>query len=490
MRCFGGRFYTTVIAAASYWLVLGPTGWLFGVGSADRLNAAEPIDIGSRLELLVDDYLIKSLDGARLELHRPVAREVAIEHDAAWEGNVCGYHTVFQDGDLYRMYYRGAHAGPRPKGAPREVACYAESTDGIHWKKPNLGLFEFDGSKENNIVWVGAGCHNFCPFKDTNPDCKPEARYKALGVHEGGLHAFQSADGIRWKKMAEKAVITHGAFDSQNLAFWDETIGAYREYHRHFRDGVRDIMTATSKDFLQWPQPVWLKYPGAAKEHLYTNQVLPYFRAPHILMGFPKRFVPARKPEHFHMKGVSDGVFMTSRDGVSFHRWGEAFLRPGLQPECWVCRNNMIAWGLVLTENFLPNAPEEISLYATENYYQGDSVLLRRHTVRQDGFVSLSAPFAGGSMVTRTLKFAGGELVLNFSTSAAGSVQVEVQDDEAKPLPGFALTDCPEIFGDAIARPVAWKGEGDLSKLAGKAVRLRFVLKDADLYSFRFREAQ
>ena len=77
-------------------------------------------------------------------------------------------------------------------------------------------------------------------------------------------------------------------------------------------------------------------------------------------------------------------------------------------------------------------------------------------------------------------------MTINFSTSAAGSIGVEIQEANGKPVPGFALQDCPEIFGDEIERTVVWKKNAAISKLAGKAVRLRFVLKDADLYSFCF----
>ncbi|MCK5806204.1 MAG: hypothetical protein KAI66_25455, partial [Lentisphaeria bacterium] len=185
---------------------------------ACAVNAAPTIDIGTHRELFVDDFLIERMEGVRLQLHRPVPREVAVVHDTDWEGNTCGYHTVFQDGDLYRMYYRGAHvARHTTRQSHPQLTCYAESKDGIHWVKPDLGLFEFNGSKANNIVWAGVGTHNFAPFKDTNPDCSPEARYKALGSMKGGLAAFASADGIHWRQTGKTPVITKGAFDSQNL---------------------------------------------------------------------------------------------------------------------------------------------------------------------------------------------------------------------------------------------------------------------------------
>ena len=93
-----------------------------------------------------------------------------------WEGNATNYVTVFQDGDKYRMYYRGSHysyLGGKDRPNTRDVYCYAESPDGIHWTKPELGLFDWNGSKQNNIVWDGVGAHAFVPFRDTNPSVRP-----------------------------------------------------------------------------------------------------------------------------------------------------------------------------------------------------------------------------------------------------------------------------------------------------------------------------
>jgi len=468
-------------------------------------RAAGPIDIGSRLEPLVDDYLIETRNGVTLVLHQPVSRELALVHDKPWEGNVSCYHAVFRDGDLYRMYYRGWGCDLKTgKGTHQASVCYAESKDGIHWVKPNLGLFAFNGSKENNIVWQGIGAGDFAPFLDTNPKCPPDQRYKALGLgpgklledhfEDGGLQAFQSPDGSHWRLIQAEPVITKGAFDSQNLAFWDLTRQCYVEFHRGFRDKSRDIMTSTSTDFVHWTEPVWLEYPGAEKEQLYTNAVTPYARAPHILLGFPMRYVGSRSSRKVEgapkdagaFDAVTDGLFMTSRDGRQFHRWPEAFVRPGLQGERWITRNNMTAWGIVQTKSELSGASEELSIYSTEGYYQGASSRLRRFTLRLDGFVSVHASSRGGEMTTRPLTFAGKFLKINYSTSAAGSIRVEIQNEAGKSIPGFSLEDCPEIYGDRIEQAVAWKHGGDVSRLAGQSIRLRFVLKDADLYAIRF----
>ncbi|MBN2377459.1 MAG: hypothetical protein JXD22_13740 [Sedimentisphaerales bacterium] len=455
--------------------------------SAAAARADEPINIGSRLEPLVDNYLIENFDGATLTLQKPVAREVAIVHNEPWEGCVCCYHTVFQDGSVSKMYYRGSQSLGKGVETHRQVVCYAESRDGINWVKPDLGIIEFEGSTKNNIIWDGVGSHNFAPFKDNNPACNPQQKYKAMGSGKGGLFAFASPDAIHWEMMSEKPVITKGAFDSQNLAFWDSERGRYVDFHRDFRKGVRDILTCTSPDFLNWTEPVWLEYPGAPTEHLYTNQIAPYYRAPHIFLGFPKRYMPSRNPSNHWARGVSDGVFMTSRDGLNFHRWIEAIIRPGLQKERWVNRNNMAAWGILVTKSNIPDTPDELSIYATEGYYTGNDCRLRRYTFRIDGFVSVNAPLVGGEIVTKPLLFSGDNLNINYSTSAAGSIQVEIQDAQNQPIKGYTLDDCPEIIGDELEHVVTWENQSDLKSLAGKPVRLRFNLKDADLYSIRFR---
>ena len=95
---------------------------------------------------------------------------------------------------------------------------------------------------------------------------------------------------------------------------------------------------------------------------------------------------------------------------------------------------------------------------------------------------------SGGDLITRPITFAGDQLWLNFATSAAGSVQVELQDQTGKPLPGYAIDDCEELFGDTLDRSVVWKSKQDLSAIVGQTVRLRFVLRDADVFSFQFRE--
>ncbi len=490
--------------------------WAGGISQSHPVSADDgenPIVIGSRRELFVDGYLIDKLQGARQRIHHPTPREVVLTFDKPWEGSGSGgYVAIVKDGDMLRMYYKAWHLkleeGKLTPPHPPWVAC-AESRDGIHWTRPDLGLFEFNDSTRNNIVWQGDGSHGFSAFVDENPACAPDAKYKAVGGRNGevgaGLFAMKSRDGIRWSPMQESPVVTKGRFDSQNLAFWDSPRREYRVYIRESRGERRDIATATSRNFIDWTEPQLLEYPGAPDEELYTNQVAPYYRAPHIFIGFPTRYIdrgwlPSTEalPELEHRRrraqasrrygtALTEALLMSSRDGRTFHRWSEAFLRPGIErPDTWNYGQQYLAWPVIETASPLTGAPNELSLYASESYWTGRSSRLRRYTLRIDGFVSVNAPRSGGELVTKPVIFDGSWLAMNFSTSAAGSVRVELQEAEGKPIPGFTLADCPEIFGDTLDRVVSWKQSRDVKALAGRPARLRFELKDADLYSIRF----
>lgn len=442
--------------------------------------AADPLDIGSRRELLVDGFLIDRLSGDAVQkVQQPEPREVALVTDRPWEGNTCAYYTIFQDGELFRMYYRGSHWDTAAKRAThREVTCYAESRDGIHWTRPNLGLFEFEGSKENNIVWDGIGTHCFTPFRDENPDAPPEARYKAIssGVPGGkkGLYVFQSADAIHWSLLHDEPVITEGAFDSQNLAFWDPHAGLYRCYHRDFRK-VRDIKTETSADFLNWTQPRFLDYGETPLEHLYTNAIRNAPGAPHLLIGFPTRFLPDQGQR-------VEPTFLSSRDGITFHRWLEPVVPESAPEERSGNRSNYMAWG-VLT---LPSEPGRYSVYATEAYYEGPDSRIRRFSYRADGYVAIESGKTGGELLTKPLQFDGARLRLNAIARDGGHLNVQIEDEQGRPVPGYTFADAVPFVGDSLSESVAWKSGGDVSGLSGKSVRLRIAMKDAKLFAFQF----
>lgn len=499
---------------------------VFVVGAA--LNAiAAPVDLGGRLELFIDHALIERLEHAQLKLGTPRREEQAIAFDQPWEGRFAGASTVVQDDGVYRLYYRGSGYGPtKAEDRLAELTAYAESPDGIRWTKPMLRLHAFNGSRENNIILPPGDkrriSHNFSPFIDRRPGVPASERYKAVGgTREHGLFRLVSADGIRWRMFSEEPIFLGFALDTVNVAFWSEAEQQYIAYIRTWSDGgtpekpqfrgLRTVSRATSPDFVTWSTPQPMSYGGSPPEHIYTNATQPYFRAPHLQISLPFRYVDGlggRVADHqappktgraaltaaemdawnfdlpWMRVGVSDVILMTSRGGNAYDRtFMESFIRPGLDRRSWTSRGNCPTYGIVQT------GPEEISLYL-QAHYMLPSFHVRRYSLRLDGFASVNAPFTGGAMVTKPLRFQGDRLVINCSTSSIGHVRAELQDEAGAPLPGFTLADADEIVGDDTARTVTWRGSSDVSSLAGRTVRLHFDLRDADLYSLQFRTAR
>ena len=496
-------------------------------GSPALLDRPLCPDIGSRREIFVDYYLIDRLKGTRLKLHHPRPAEVVVKKDRAWEeGLSAGQSVLFHDGK-YIMHYRSDNR-----------ICYAESRDGISWTKPALGLIELDGSRENNLVGTADGEYLYDYktepsarfFLDTRPGVLDAERFKALTLNEGkranptpeeearkftldgrGLWvgsptdviAWVSGDGKVWKKLREKPILRsplYGKFDGDYSFFWSEVEGRYLIYTRYYTSptqpvGRRSIGRLTAPDLFNWSklQPMTFGDGGIVPEnHLYINLTIPYYRAPHIYLAFPARLMEGRQAltdQQAIDAGVKEGkwqdcsepVLMTSRGGTRYDTtFREGLIRPGPGPLNWTTRTNYPLRGLV------PSGEHEMSMYISRHFGH-PSWHIRRYVLRVDGFASVNSPYAGGEMVTRLFTFSGRELLLNYSTSAAGSVRVEIQGPAGEVIPGYALKDSQEIVGDEIDRVVAWDKGSDVSSLAGKPIRLRFVMKDADLYAIRFR---
>ena len=448
-------------------------------------------EIGSRLEPMVDNWLMEQLQRTTLKLHSPTPREVVLEFDQPWEGSVSNYAGVIKDGDLYRMWYRALNEEENGR-----YTAYAESVDGIVWTRPVLGLVEANGSIENNIVLDGTDAWNLSVFKDTNPAANDSERYKAIarGPAVDGrdtIRAFVSPDGLQWQSTEQDTILVAPDdgwpnFDSHNIAFWDTEQEQYVAYMRGWiNPGFRGIRRSVSDDFVEWSEPTFINLGPTKLEHLYTNAATQYYRAPHIYMMFPMRFTPDRQfdVDWLH-DGLSEAVFMTSRDGQFWsRRFMEAYIPPGPDQENWNERNMVVASGLV------PTGPGEMSIYYVE-HYRRPTVRLRRATMRVDGIVSVNANFTGGFARTRPFNFDGNELVINYSTAASGIINVEIQDEKGLIISGYSMGNSDDIYGDEIERVVTWGGSGDLSELAGQTIRLKFDMKQADLYSLQFRNSR
>jgi hypothetical protein len=473
----------------------------------------DAINIGNRREVFWDEYLIdKANTTAELVLHEPQVKEVVVNHDEPWEGDGCDFHNIVDDDGLYRMYYLGwetmdpdvTEHKPRPI-----VVCYAESRDGIVWEKPHLNICEFEGSTKNNIILDSetAKYDNFFVFIDKNPQCPDSERYKGVGLdgNDHYLWCFTSSDGIHFTKSWR--ITNQGKFDTLNTALWDKHSGRYFCYIRDFHDvpadgnlneGVRDVRWLVSDDFKNWSTPVLLDFGEGDDYPIYTNVVQQYYRADHMFIGFPSRYVEKKewtrdfdqlagaemrkKRMQVHPRyglTVTDCVFMSSRDGAVWDRWDEAFLRPGPERHFnWVYGDCYPAWGLVETKSSLPHAPNELSMYTYDNHWSMNPTHLRRYTIRIDGFVSLRAKYQPARAVLKPVIFNGQKLSINFATSAAGSVRIQLRG-------GGQVINSVEMIGDSLDRTVAFK-DSDVASLAGMPVEMEITMRDADIYSFRF----
>ena len=258
----------------------------------------------------------------------------------------------------------------------------------------------------------------------------------------------------------------------------------------------RDVRYATSTDFIHWTPGEWVDWQPDRGAQFYTSQVQLYPGNENLRIGFPARYVPGTYPyssvsapiaesSPYYASVYTDTGFVTSRDGQSFEVWPEAVLQP--PDDGWFYTFGFTALNLFETPSQDPGGPTEWSLYVLDHgAWFGDGVTYNRYSIRKDGFVSASSPLEGGSFVTKPIIFDGEQLKINFETSAAGSLQIEIQDALGNPIPGFTLADCPALFGNSIDYAVEWNSTAQLSDLAGTPIRLRFVLNDADLYAFRF----
>lgn len=449
------------------------------------------MDIGNRIEMFVDKTLIDTMNRCDLKLNQPVRKEKVLTFDRPWESETSGYITVFDDDGIVRMYYRGATEQINAKN--NELTCYAFSTDGINFHRPNLGLHDYNGNKANNIILKHVPeCHNFTPFLDKKPGIPVNERFKAVGGHEhfginqGKLYGLYSKNGINWKRYSDEPIITDGMFDSQNVPFYDSVTSSYKCYARYFDNsnidnpreyhGVRSIKSFSSDDFINWSKPINNSYDVPYQEEFYTNATIPCPGAEHFYLSFPKRFIADRSRDFYTgAPAVSDAVFMSSRDGVNWNRtFMEAWLRPGLDRKNWVNRNNMTALGII------DKSETEFSMYISENY-RTDTNGIRRLSIRKFGFASVNAGYEVGSFTTKPFIFKGHFLNINYSTSAAGHVKVSLLDES-----GFKLMESNIMYGDEIFEKV--KFDKTLKDYEGCPIRLSFELKDADIYAIKFGE--
>ena len=495
------------------------------VPSTVRTAPDGPWNIGSSKQLFIDRRFIEKSENIELTVNPPVKRPGAVlKSDKPWDAFNLIYYSIAKDGDVYKMWYQAYDDDQWGRGVPR--MCYAVSQDGLNWEKPNLGLVEYNGSKENNILLEEPSKLGYV-FID--PHGKPEQRYKMLsGI--GTTRIRTSPDGIHWTLHPQ--VVWKPAWDTQKQVWWDPRIKKYviqtrvqlkkedelpfpfvepiesdppvvaPKFHRPIRalgrlevddimkpwptDQVRTIMSADEHD----PPGSDIYHPGGVYQYPYAADA--YFM-------FPLTYQHFRKGEgHPHNDGVNDVQFAASRDGIHWMRYDRRpFIPRGLpgDPDAGMTGG---------TNFFIRDGNYLYQYYGGWPWTHGGFRLLsqaerqdRKNWGRRfvgvvvhrlDGFVSADAPQQGGSLTTPPLIFRGHCLELNVNVSALGSALVEIQDEAGKPIPDYTLADCDRILMNDVAHVVRWKGNADVTPLAGKPVRLKITMRSARLYAFQFVE--
>jgi len=471
-------------------------------------DEARVIDVGSRKQLFIDKMLIASSRGVRLVMDPPyMDGRLLVTNDQPWEvkrgAGVSVYDTVLKDNGRVRLWY-DVYEG---ETKARRVA-YAESTDGIHFTKPKLNLHEVDGSRANNIVLPGiiGGCAVWI-----DPKAPPQQRYKtqAKVYPSGQFHIHTSPDGLRWSLLARPKI---GHKDTQSIIFWDPVVRRYVLYtrakirHKDPRGNYRMVRRLESDDLTQWeneqivmradqadlatyktstPQPpvdyygaTVFKYPDANGVYVMLAQAFWHLR--------DRAPIPRLGPNAFDVR------LAVSRDGKTFHRVGgwAPFLRLGPTGRF----DSKMVWAL---PNPIRMGDELWFYYAGSNTdHAGQRAPaaskkltgIGRAVMRLDGFVSADADYAGGEIVTPVIRFAGKSLQLNLDTSGGGCVRVELLDVQGQPIPGFTRNDATPLCGNSVRMPATWGKTRDVSNLAGKPVKLRFLMRDCKLYAFQFAE--
>lgn len=554
---------------------------------AIRVGSEKQLFLGPWAEDGRDEFLVESMSNVTMTMHEAhVTGERMIPHgDKPWDqGDV--WLSVIKDEDdggvLFRMYYNSRDWEawfPRtnPYGL---ILLYAESRDGVNWERPNLGLWEWEGSRDNNILFPNDGfpyvfnqavvdsvfidpnagspaekykmilSHMSAPRRTAGqgdrPDYDPDERptgflYPREGVEAPpiptGRHVFSSPDGIHWTLLSQ-ADITTGAGDAKYSVTWDGRVGKYVQWTRikprnpkkveYYREAfgvdrpdmnIRMIGRAESDNLLHWPspaeivlapdevdnagQPLWMNRLDFYGPNIrqYGEGASAYIALPTCQAHWPKwtgGAAPAPAGGNVGSGGLGiDVQLATSRDGINWNRAPERkpFIRQGIQGTFWstdiypsgdiieVDDELWFYFGASRVRHGKPMAPEDTGI--------GRAVL------RRDGFISADASYTGGELVTRPMLFDGSRLQLNVATGSGGSVRVEILDEAGRPIPGFALKSefaDFEIEGNHIRVLSQWPRDGDgarrftsdVSELAGRPIRLRFVIRNARLYSFQF----
>lgn len=469
-------------------------------------------------QFFIDDYLIKEMEGLKRFANRAkkYRGNPVVRCEEPWEYSRIQLPVIFKEQGRYRMWYY-SHAIWESRQPDSKVPTldnsfilYAESEDGIHWTKPQLGMNSFKGSKENNIVlkkqpheadFISIAAllkpawqadlkkkNRLIIWKSTYPYT---GGYKKLGfTNPPGFYLYDSPDGLHFQQTQADPIVYLYATDrkfSWQMTGMDATTfivdNQRKKYVAFLKSsylGKRARHLTQSKDLIHWDRPELSLYADRydpQETEIYRNNAFPYES---IWLGMATLFYPGKAE-------TQDIQIIYSRD---CKKWYRSSVREPIIPH-----GNKGAWDsqqIRACSTPVEMGDELWFYYSGINATHITGVLHPEETksqiglctVKKDRFIALQAK-KHGRVTTNNLQVFGDQLYVNCVTE--GSLKVEVLDEDGKHIKGMSTEECQPITGDRIDVEVQWKSGKDFKSLSGKIVRLRFLLEHGKLYSFKMK---
>jgi hypothetical protein len=468
----------------------------------------EPIQIGDRRQLFIDNRFVHQAEGVDQKLQLPyLPCENLLVPDKPWESARAGpcCSVIYHD-DRFRMWYEALD------GECLSL-CYAESDDGVHFVRPRLSLVDHKGISPTNILLDQAvvGANFFVDPFDTE-----DRRYKGLGSvtprdQNGNCRSrfgdsqrlLTSADGIHWSVATSPVLPMHTG--STPSTAWDERRGTWAIYlgaHTPKRCYARTevLPGELHRDYPFTPRP-GIDYTGPGErsprlEHelpivlaaddgdppgteICSMDALKYPWADDAYLAFPAMWYAGGSNRQ-------DSHLAISRDGIAWRRpWREPVIPCGLE-------GTQSAGRIYPTRSLIRRGGEVWLYYSgcpdrhTSTAALCRSGLTARAIWRLDGFVAMVATRRGGRLITPPLVFNGNRLRLNANASGAGEIRVGLRRAEGEPIPGFGLGEADPLYGNGLELEASWRHSADVGCLAGEPVQVEFALQACKLYAFGF----
>ncbi len=410
-----------------------------------------------------------------------------LRRDKPWEGwGPYLYGTVLWDAGKLKMWYQIIGDGSR--------ICYAESTDGIRWTKPELGIVEYNGSKANNIVVEGQ-CSIPSVIKVPNPE-SPEKAWVMYGYGPKGPHHAYSPDGLRWTWQTPPD--GERLFSSSDVlnCFWDPYAERYVATFKLGARRHRSAGLATSKDGVNWTR--LMDHPIMTADDLDPDQTQIYG-----MPAFPYQGCYIGQPWMYHARTFKYGKYAIPR----MHEAQSDSARTMDVQLAWSW--NMVNWtrpperkpflalgpdgswddGMVFTAIAPVVVRDQLYFYyggfdQAHDDYRGIKAEIGLATLRLDGFCSMQAGADEGWLITRRELFRTPQVTINAKVADGGYVVAEIVDRHNKVIPGFSRQECIPFTGDSVRHVIEWETKTFPADVVKPDKKIRFYLKNAALYSY------